>query len=186
MIDDLDREILGYAALQKKSIPISQLLKPFANRRVFGCLHVRFKEMERQELLKTKKGRRYVLVRITEKGRAEIQKVGSPRVLQTATNDTSLALLQELKQIAPDIWDGKKRCLILPQKLGDLDKPEYVEGLQNVIRRLHEFMNRLNAELISEADYERWKAEILSDFGVVIGRSHLEIFDSKEMRSYGV
>ncbi len=53
------------------------------------------------------------------------QEVRSLKVLKRSSNDASIELLQELKQIAPDIWESrKKRRLILTQKLGGLEKPE--------------------------------------------------------------
>jgi hypothetical protein len=71
-------------------------------------------------------------------------------------------LLQELRVIAPEVWEGNKRRLILPQKLGDFEKQEYAEGLQNLIRKLNEYMGMLNTGLIREAEYESKKAEIIS------------------------
>lgn len=89
-------------------------------------------------------------------------------------------LLQEIKQIAPDIWESRKRCLILPQKLGGLERPEYIEGLKNVILKLYEFMDMLNAELISKADYESKKAEILFDFAANVTHSPLRYMISRK------
>jgi hypothetical protein len=73
-----------------------------------------------------------------------------------------MELFRELRVIAPDVWEGNKHRLILPQKLGDFEKQEYAEGLQNLIRKLNEYMGMLNTGLISESEYESKKAEILS------------------------
>ena len=72
-----------------------------------------------------------------------------------------LEILHELKLIAPDLWENRKRCLILPQTLGDFEKPEYVEDIQNILCKLNEFIGMLNAGLISEMEYESKKTEIL-------------------------
>lgn len=71
-------------------------------------------------------------------------------------------LLQELRSIAPDMLEGNKRLSVLPRKLGDLEKSEYVENIQDIIQKLNEYIDMLNAGLISEAEYENKKAEILS------------------------
>lgn len=76
--------------------------------------------------------------------------------------DDAAELLQELRSIAPDMLEGCNRRIILPQKLGDLEKPEYVENIQKIIQRLNKHISMLNTGLVSEAEYERKKAEILS------------------------
>lgn len=73
-----------------------------------------------------------------------------------------MELLQELRVIAPDMWEGSKRRSILPQKLGDLEKPEYMDDIQDIILKLNECIGMLDAGLISEEEYESKKAEILS------------------------
>ncbi len=78
----------------------------------------------------------------------------------------SIALLQKLKQIAPDIWEGRDRCFILPQNLGGLEEPKYIEYLQFVIERLNEYGSMLDMELIGEAEYESKKAQLLYDFEI--------------------
>lgn len=70
-------------------------------------------------------------------------------------------LLQELRAIAPDLWESSKRCLILPHTLGDFNKPEYAENIQDLIQKLNENIGMLDAGLISEMEYENKKAEIL-------------------------
>jgi hypothetical protein len=73
----------------------------------------------------------------------------------------SMELLQELKVIAPDVWAGSNRRLILPAKLGDFEKPEYIQKIQGIIRKLNEYISMLDAGLVSEEEYEGKKAEIL-------------------------
>ena len=72
-----------------------------------------------------------------------------------------IELLRELRVIAPDVWQSSKRCLILPQTLGDFNKPEYAENMQDMIHKLNEYTCMLNAGLMSEAEYESKKTEIL-------------------------
>jgi hypothetical protein len=74
----------------------------------------------------------------------------------------SMELLQELRVMAPDVWAGSNRRLILPPKLGDFEKPEYIRKIRDIIRKLNEYISMLDAGLISEEEYERKKAEILS------------------------
>lgn len=81
-------------------------------------------------------------------------------VIESSAN--TMELLQELRLIAPDMWESNKRYLILPQTLGDFSNPEYVEGIQNILSKLNEYIDMLNAGLISEMEYESKKAEILS------------------------
>ncbi|MGA9098678.1 MAG: hypothetical protein WB392_07070, partial [Methanotrichaceae archaeon] len=63
--------------------------------------------------------------------------------------------------IAPDVWESSKRCLILPQTLGDFNKPEYAENIEDMLHKLNENIDMLNAGLISEVEYESKKTEIL-------------------------
>ena len=81
-------------------------------------------------------------------------------------------LLQELRQIAPDIWEGRKRRLILPQKLGDFEKQEYVDSIQNMIRKLNEHTGLLDAGLIGEAEYESLKADVLCEIRTMSSAMH--------------
>ncbi len=75
----------------------------------------------------------------------------------------SMVLLRELKLIAPDIWDGKNRCLILPQRLGDLEEPSYIECLQRVIEKLNEYDSMLDDGIITEVEYDGKKWELLNE-----------------------
>ncbi len=72
-----------------------------------------------------------------------------------------IELLQKLTTIAPDLWECSKRCLILPQTLGEFYDQEYIEDIRNMLHKLNECVSMLNAGLISEEDYERRKSEIL-------------------------
>lgn len=87
---------------------------------------------------------------------------GDVKVSVIESSSDPIVLLQELRLIAPDVWESNKRYLILPQTLGDFNKLEYVEEIQNMLCKLNEYIGMLNAELISEEEYESKKAEILS------------------------
>ncbi len=76
-------------------------------------------------------------------------------------SEDPIELLHELRAIAPDLWESSKRCLILPQTLGNFYEQEYVEYMQNILHKLNEYIGMLNAGLISEENYESKKAEIL-------------------------
>lgn len=73
-----------------------------------------------------------------------------------------MEILQELRVILPDVLEGSKRRLNLPLKSGDFEKTEYVEDIQTIIQKLNAYIGMLNSGLISEAEYESRKAEILS------------------------
>lgn len=87
--------------------------------------------------------------------------VSDLKMSKKLSHDDPMVLLRELKTIAPDIWGGDRRCSVLPQKLGGFEKPEYVEYLQNAVRELNEYRSMLNAEFISEVEYEIRKADVL-------------------------
>lgn len=76
-------------------------------------------------------------------------------------SEDPIELLQELRVIAPDLLESSKRCLILPQTLGDFYKQGFIDDIQEVLHKLNECADMLNAGLISEEDYERKKAEAL-------------------------
>ncbi len=111
--------------------------------------------------------------------------ISNLKVSNTVLIADSMVLLKELKQIAPDIWEGDRRHLILPRKLGDLEKREYMEYLQGIIRKLYKYQDMLNAELISEVEYESKKAEVLHDFGAKISLSPFRDI-SRDVKSYGI
>lgn len=80
-----------------------------------------------------------------------------------ASNELSedpIELLHELRVIAPDLLESGKRCLILPQTLGDFYKQEYIDDIQDMLHKLNEYKGMLDDGLISEEDYESKKAEI--------------------------
>lgn len=72
------------------------------------------------------------------------------------------ALLGTLQSVAPDIWGSRERSLILPQKMEDLERPEFLNGIREKIRSLEELKEMLDSGSISREDYSSIKIEILS------------------------
>ncbi len=70
-------------------------------------------------------------------------------------------LFGELRTMAPEMLECSERRLILPRKLGDLDKPEFLEGIKERIQKLKHAKDMLDAGIILQAEYDSRKAEIL-------------------------
>jgi hypothetical protein len=51
-------------------------------------------------------------------------------------------LLGTLRSVAPDIWGSREQSLILPQKMGDLELPEYLDGMRRKIHELKELKQK--------------------------------------------
>jgi hypothetical protein len=71
-------------------------------------------------------------------------------------------LFGELRVMAPEMLGCGERRLILPRKLGDLEKPEFLEDIENRIQKLKRAKDMLDAGMIVQAEYDSKKAEILS------------------------
>jgi len=62
--------------------------------------------------------------------------------------------------MAPELWrSGERRC-ILPQKLADLDDPEYLEDMRAKINKMKCLKDLLDAGSITIAEYETNTAKI--------------------------
>lgn len=72
------------------------------------------------------------------------------------------ALLGTLRSVAPDVWVSMERSLILPQKMGDLEEPEFLNNMRAKIRALEELKEMLDKGSISQEDYSSIRIEILS------------------------
>ena len=70
-------------------------------------------------------------------------------------------LLGALRVIAPDLWMSSERRFMLPQKLEDLEKPEYLLEMKANIGKLTQLKDLLDAGSISDAKYIFLRNKIL-------------------------
>ena len=70
-------------------------------------------------------------------------------------------LLGALRVIAPDLWMSSERRFMLPQKLEDLEKPEYLLEMKAKIGKLKQIKDLLDAGSISNAEYMSLRDKIL-------------------------
>ncbi len=70
-------------------------------------------------------------------------------------------LLGALRVIAPDLWRSSERRFMLPQKLEDLEKPEYLLEMKAKIGKLKQLKDLLDAGSISDAEYMFQRDKIL-------------------------
>jgi hypothetical protein len=70
-------------------------------------------------------------------------------------------LLGALRVIAPDLWMSSERRFMLPQKLEDLEKPEYLLEMKAKIGKLTQMKDLLDAGSISDAKYIFLRNKIL-------------------------
>lgn len=76
------------------------------------------------------------------------------------SSDDLAGLLGTIKDMAPELWrSGERRC-ILPQKLEDLDDPEYLEDMRIKINKMKYLKDLLDAGSITIAEYEIKKAKL--------------------------
>jgi len=62
-------------------------------------------------------------------------------------------LLGSLRDIAPDLWRSSERRFILPQRLEDLEKPEYLLEIKEKIQKLKRLKDMLDAGSITDTEY---------------------------------
>ncbi len=84
------------------------------------------------------------------------------RIVRDESNMDLCALLGTLRSVAPEVWESSERNLILPQELGDLERPEIMNGLREKIRGLRELKQMLDRDSITREDYSHKKIEVLS------------------------
>lgn len=72
------------------------------------------------------------------------------------------SLLEKLRFVAPDVWESRDLGGILPQRMGDLEKPEILNGIREKIQKLDELKEMLEKGSISQHDYSSMKIDILS------------------------
>jgi hypothetical protein len=70
-------------------------------------------------------------------------------------------LLGALRVIAPDLWSSSERRFMLPQKLEDLEKPEYLLEMKAKIGKLTRLKDLLDAGSINNAEYIVLRDKIL-------------------------
>lgn len=66
-----------------------------------------------------------------------------------------------IRTIAPELWRSSERRFILPQKLEDLEKPEYLEEIKGKVNKMKLLKDMLDAGSITQAEYLSRKAQIL-------------------------
>jgi hypothetical protein len=73
------------------------------------------------------------------------------------------SLLDAFKAAFPDIWESRERSLILPQRLGDLEKPEVLSQMKNKILQLNKLEEMLVQGSINQKDYPSMRIQILTN-----------------------
>jgi hypothetical protein len=71
-------------------------------------------------------------------------------------------LLGTLRSVAPDVWESRDLSGILPQRMGDLEKPEFLDVMRDKIQKLDELKEKLERGSISRLEYNSMKIKILS------------------------
>ena len=72
------------------------------------------------------------------------------------------ALLGTLRSVAPEIWESSDLGAILPQRMGDLENPEFLNSMKDKIQKLDELKEMMERGSISQQEYGSLKDEILS------------------------
>lgn len=82
--------------------------------------------------------------------------------LITDESNADLAgLLGTIRIMAPELWGSSERRFILPQRLEDLEKPEYLEEIKGKINKVKMLKDMLDAGSITHSEYLSRKAKIL-------------------------
>jgi len=71
-------------------------------------------------------------------------------------------LLGKLRVIAPDLWRSSERRFILPQRLEDLEKPEYLLEIKEKIQKLKRLKDMLDAGSITDTEYISLRNKVIS------------------------
>ncbi len=71
------------------------------------------------------------------------------------------SLLGKLRVIAPDLWISSERRFILPQRMEDLEKPEYLMEIKEKIQKLKRLKDMLDAGSITNTEYISLRDKIL-------------------------
>ena len=73
------------------------------------------------------------------------------------------ALLEKVQVVAPGLREYEKRSIILPPRLGDLGRPEFIEGLRMKILAIENLERRRKEGSLSRDDYCARVKRILSE-----------------------
>ena len=71
------------------------------------------------------------------------------------------ALLGTLRSVAPDVWESRDLSEILPQRMGDLEKPEFLNRMKGKIQKLEELKEMVERGSISKQEYNSMKIDVL-------------------------
>ena len=71
------------------------------------------------------------------------------------------ALLGTLRSVAPDVWESRDLSEILPQRMGDLEKPEFLNRMKDKIQKLDELKEMMERGSISKQEYNSMKIDVL-------------------------
>ena len=71
------------------------------------------------------------------------------------------ALLGTLRSVAPDVWESGDLSEILPQRMGDLEKPEFLNRMKDEIQKFEELKEMRERGSISKQEYNSMKIDVL-------------------------
>jgi hypothetical protein len=83
------------------------------------------------------------------------------KLIADESNADLSGLLGIIRTMAPELWRSSERRLILPQKLEDLEKPEYLVEIKEKINKMKRLKDMHDAGSITQAEYLSRKAKIL-------------------------
>jgi len=87
--------------------------------------------------------------------------VSGMKLIEDVSSSDLAGLLSTIKALAPEIWSSSDRRLILPQRLEDLENPEYLDEIRAKIAKMRKLKDMLDCGRISQAEYMSCKASIL-------------------------
>jgi len=84
------------------------------------------------------------------------------KIIRDVSGMDICALQEILNSVVPEFADSRVRYMILPQKLGDLEKPEFRNSLRNKIEAIKDMQKRLHEGTLSPDECQFMVMEILS------------------------
>jgi hypothetical protein len=79
------------------------------------------------------------------------------------SGETIHALIETLRLVAPDLVGTRGLRMILPRKLGELEKPEFLYGIKMKIRAIGDLQCRLKESSLDREYFRARLMEILDD-----------------------